>query len=34
MDLGVKAQITEIRRIIIDPMVIEHDDVLSTETDT
>ncbi len=34
VDLGVQAQITEIRRIIIDPKVIEHDDVMSTETDT
>ena len=34
MDLGVQAQITEIRRIIIDPKVIEHDDVLLIDSDT
>ena len=34
VDHGVQAQITEIRRTIIDPRVIEHEDVLLIESDT
>jgi len=34
VDLGGQAQITEIRWIIIDPKVIEHEDVLPIDSDT
>ncbi len=34
VDHSIQAQITEIRRIIIDPKVIEHEHVLSIDSDT
>ena len=34
VDHSIQAQITEFRRIIIDPKVIEHDDMFLIESDT